>query len=389
MERDDLAAARRPPYLRNARPLPPAARPLRRGVARRPAQSGGGADRRGARSRARRPMAKPARVADVPGVARGSAATARRLATEQNEQPSEQLGASTVTSEQGSHFRSHNGSSFGAPFLKLKVWRRRPEVHCDHGRTRGIGASSGADRRADRGGCGLQARSRPGAGHSSVHLRRARPRGPAAPLRRGVHQPPVRRREDPRRAAAGRADDRRRAPARRRRGHRPGLEGDQGRVRRGGRPARRRRHEADPDPVPEPRARRGRELPEADRRDGRGRPRDPDQARRPPPQPAHDRVPRQAEAGAEGARGARGLRAARAPARHPRAQVGARGPLVRDAPPAQVRRDQGDGRRAPRRPRGARPRGRAWSSRKSSRRRTSPRRSRAARSTSTPSTTRW
>ena len=88
-----------------------------------------------------------------------------------------------------------------------------------------------------------------------------------------------------------------------------------------------------------------------------GRPRDPDQARRPPPQPADDRVPRQAEAGAEGARGARGLRAARAPARHPRAQVGARGPRVRDAPPAQVLRDQGDGRRAARRSRGARSRG--------------------------------
>ena len=65
----------------------------------------------------------------------------------------------------------------------------------------------------------------------------------------------------------------------------------------------------------------------------------------------------QAEAGAEGEGDARGLRAARAPARHPHAQVGARGPRVRDAPPAQVRGDQGDGRRAPRRPRGARQRG--------------------------------
>ena len=40
---------------------------------------------------------------------------------------------------------------------------------------------------------------------------------------------------------------------------------------------------------------------------------------------------------------ARGLRAARAPARHPHAQVGARGPRLRDAAPAQVRGDQGDG----------------------------------------------
>ncbi len=58
-------------------------------------------------------------------------------------------------------------------------------------------------------------------------------------------------------------------------------------------------------------------------------PRHPDQARRPAAQHAHDRVPGQAEAGAEGEGDARGLRAARAPPRHPRAQVGARGPLVR------------------------------------------------------------
>ena len=54
---------------------------------------------------------------------------------------------------------------------------------------------------------------------------------------------------------------------------------------------------------------------------------------------------------------ARGLRAARPPARHQQDQVGARGPRLLDAAPAQVRGDQGDGQRAPRRPRGARPRG--------------------------------
>ena len=138
-----------------------------------------------------------------------------------------------------------------------------------------------------------------------------------------------------------------------------------------------------------PRAGRGRELPQDDRGDGRGRPRDPHQARRPPPQPAHDRVPRQAEAGAEGEGDARGLRAARAPPRHPRAQVGARGPRLRDAAPAQVRGDQGDGQRAPRRPRGARPRRRRDPARPSSTRSTSRPRSPAARSTSTRSTTRW
>ena len=91
------------------------------------------------------------------------------------------------------------------------------------------------------------------------------------------------------------------------------------------------------------------ELPEDDRRDGAGRARHPHQARRPPPQHADDRVPEQADAGAEGARDARGVRAARPPARDPRAQVGARGSRVSDAPPAEVRRDQGDGRRPARR----------------------------------------
>ena len=55
---------------------------------------------------------------------------------------------------------------------------------------------------------------------------------------------------------------------------------------------------------------------------------------------------------------ARGLRAAGAPPRHPLHQVGARGPRVRDALPAQVRRDRGDGQRAPRRSRALRRRGR-------------------------------
>src|SRR5581483_8653549 len=64
-------------------------------------------------------------------------------------------------------------------------------------------------------------------------------------------------------------------------------------------------------PVPEPRARRGGELPQADRGDGRGPAGHPDQARRPAAQPAHDRVPGQAEAAAEGAGDARGVRADR------------------------------------------------------------------------------
>ena len=78
-------------------------------------------------------------------------------------------------------------------------------------------------------------------------------------------------------------------------------------------------------------------------------PRHPHQARGPPAQHADDRVPRQAEAAPEGARDARGVRAARPSPRYPHDQVGARGPRVPDAPPAQVRRDPGDGQRAPRR----------------------------------------
>ena len=49
----------------------------------------------------------------------------------------------------------------------------------------------------------------------------------------------------------------------------------------------------------------------------------------------------EAEADREGQGDARDLRAAGAPARHPRDQVGARGPRVRDAAPAQVPGDQG------------------------------------------------
>ena len=157
-------------------------------------------------------------------------------------------------------------------------------------------------RRADRERRRVQPRRRPGPARAGLPVRRDRPRGPAAPLGRGVHPPSVGRREDLRRAAARRADDRRRAPARRRRGHRHGHQGGPRRVRRRDRAARRGRHEADADPVPEPRAGGGGELPQDDRRDGAGRARDPDQARRPPAQHAHDRVPGQAEAAAEGAR---------------------------------------------------------------------------------------
>ena len=152
---------------------------------------------------------------------------------------------------------------------------------------------------------------------------------------------------------------------------------------------RRRRDQALRHHLPEPRRPPGRELPQDDGRDGPGHPGHPDQARRPPAQHAHDRLDAEAQAAGEGEGDARDLRAARAPARHPRDQVGARGPRVRDAPPAQVQRDQAAGHPAAQRARGATssragqlPAARSW------RRSASRRRSPAARSTSTRSTRR-
>ena len=106
--------------------------------------------------------------------------------------------------------------------------------------------------------------------------------------------------------------------------------------------------------LPEPRRPPGRELPQDDGRDGPGHPGHPDQARRPAAQHAHDRLDAEAQAAGEGEGDARDLRPARAPARHPRDQVGARGPRLRDAPPAQVQRDQAARLPAARRARGLR-----------------------------------
>ncbi len=79
---------------------------------------------------------------------------------------------------------------------------------------------------------------------------------------------------------------------------------------------------------------------------------------RPPAQHAHDRRDAEAEADGEGARDARHLRAARASPGDPRDQVGARGPRVRDAAPAQVPGDQGAGGATARGARALRERGR-------------------------------
>ena len=173
-----------------------------------------------------------------------------------------------------------------------------------------------------------------------------------------------------------------------RRGHdRLARRGPRG-VRRRGRRPRRRRHQAHRHHVPVARRGAGRELPQDDGRDGHGHPGHPDQARRPPAQHAHARRDAQAEADREGQGDPRDLRAARAPARHPRDQVGARGPRVRDAAPAQVPGDQGPGQPAARGARALRRQGRRLPRARSSRRSASTPRSQAAPSTSTRSTRR-
>ncbi len=160
------------------------------------------------------------------------------------------------------------------------------------------------------------------------------------------------------------------------------------RLRRGGRRPGRRRHQAHRHHLPVARRGAGRELPQDDGRDGHGHPGHPDQARRPAAQHAHARRDAEAEADREGQGDPRDLRAARAPARHPRHQVGARGPRLRDAAPAQVPGDQGPGQPAARGARALRRQAPAATSPRSSRRSASRPRSPGARSTSTRSTRR-
>ena len=225
-------------------------------------------------------------------------------------------------------------------------------------------------------------------GPARVPVRLRAPRRPAPPVGRGLHHPSRRRGQDLRRHAPGHRDAVRGAAARHGRGHhREPRRGQRG-VRRRGRGARRRRDQADRDHVPVARRGAGRELPQDDGRDGHGHPGHPDQARRPPAQHAHARRDAQAEADREGQGDPRDLRAARAPARHPRDQVGARGPRVRDAAPAQVPGDQGPGQPAARGARALRGQGRRLPGEGARGARDHAARSQAAPSTSTRSTRR-
>ena len=237
----------------------------------------------------------------------------------------------------------------------------------------------------------VQPRRRPRPDLSApTHFASRGARGPAAAQRRGLHRPSARRRADPRRAARRRS---RRSP--------PRCSTTSSRTR--------------TTTIEEVRAEFGdevgqlvegvtkltrihfqsREQAQAENYrkmiagDGAGHARHPDQARRPPPQHADDRVPGQAEADPEGARDARGLRAARAPPRYPHDQVGARGPRVRRrSTRASTPRSRRWSTSAAPTARSTSPRrARSWSA--SSRRWASRPRSPGARSTSTPSTRRW
>ena len=196
-----------------------------------------------------------------------------------------------------------------------------PELTADRARAarRPLRDRRGARRR------GRPAR-RPPPGRQGVRLRLRAPRRPAPPVRRGLHRPPGRRGEDLRGDAARHRHAGRGPPPRHRRGHERGPRRGARGVRRGGLRPGRRRHEAHRHHVPVARRGAGRELPQDDGRDGHGHPGHPHQARRPAAQHAHARRDAEAEADREGEGDARDLRAAGAPARHPRDQVGARGP---------------------------------------------------------------
>ncbi len=122
------------------------------------------------------------------------------------------------------------------------------------------------------------------------------------------------------------------------------LEELRARLRRRGRPARRRGHQARQGQVR--RHRPGRDHPQDDRGDEPRHPGARHQARRPAAQHAHAALPQAGDAGAQGPRDPRDLRAAGPPARHEHPEVGARGPRVRDPAPQDVRRDRAAGRRA-------------------------------------------
>src|SRR6267378_6580168 len=168
----------------------------------------------------------------------------------------------------------------------------------------------------------------PRAGPEGLRARRHGTPWPAPAVRRGLCEPPARGGGDPRGPAARRPDFGRRALARHRGGHRPHRRRGRDRVRGGGGPPGRGRHQAGPDLDPHRPAAAGGEHPQDDGGDGRGPSGGPHQARRPPPQHAHARSSTRGEAPQDLARDAGHLRPAGAPARDRPDQVGARGPRL-------------------------------------------------------------
>ena len=164
--------------------------------------------------------------------------------------------------------------------------------------------------------------------------------------------------------------------------HRRGPQG----LRRRGRQAGRRRDQAGQGQVRRRGA--GRDRPQDGRGDGPGHPGAGHQAGRPAAQRPHLALRVGGVGPAQGPRDARDLRAAGPPARHEHHQVGARGPLLRDALPQGLRRDRPAGRRPRAGPRGVPRRRPRAGRRRPARRPRSRRRSPAGRSTTTPSTRR-
>ena len=166
---------------------------------------------------------------------------------------------------------------------------------------------------------------------AGVRPRGRRPRGPEAGDRRAVRHAPDRLGPDPGRARHRHDRHPGRPPPRRPRGHRIQPDRRRGEVRRRGRPARRRRHQAVQVQHPQPRAAAGREHPQDAAGDGPGHPGRPDQARRPAAQHAHAVRPADREAAAHRAPDHGDLRAAGRAARDLADEVGARGPRLQGA----------------------------------------------------------
>ena len=173
---------------------------------------------------------------------------------------------------------------------------------------------------------------RPGADRPRLRHRREAPPRPDAQERRPLHHPPAGGHHDPGRHRHDRADAGGGPAARHGRGHGVHPRRAAHRLRRGGRRPRGRRDQARQGQVR--RLRAGRDDPQDDRRDEQGHPCPGHQARRPAAQHAHPALRQAGDPGAQVPRDARDLRPAGAPPGHEHAQVGARGPRLRDDAPA-------------------------------------------------------